>query len=42
MKIVGATGLVGLWALKWARQTFFLGQSIGIDENNTFQLKFLF
>jgi len=40
MKIVGVTGLGGLWALKWAWQTFF--QSIGIDENNTFQLKFLF
>jgi len=23
-------------------ESFFLGQSIGIDENNTFQLKFLF
>jgi len=23
MKIVGATGLVGLWALEWAWQTFF-------------------
>jgi len=34
MKIVGATGLGGLWV--------FLGQSIGFDENNTFQLKFLF
>jgi len=33
MKIVGVTGLGGLWAL---------GQSIGIDDNNTFQLKFLF
>jgi len=28
-----------LWALKWA---WILGQSIGIDENNTFQLKILF
>jgi len=26
--------------LKWAN--IFLDQSIGIDENNTFQLKFLF
>jgi len=42
MKIVGVTGLGGLWALKWARQTFFLGKSIGFDENNTFPLKFLF
>jgi len=42
MKIVGATGLVGLYALEWAWQTFFLGQSIDIDENNRFQLKFLF
>jgi len=32
MKIVGDTGLGGQ----------FFGQSIGIDENNTFQLKFLF
>jgi len=23
MKIVGVTGLGGLWALKWAWQTFF-------------------
>jgi len=23
MKIVGATGLGGLWALEWAWQTFF-------------------
>jgi len=36
LKFVG-----GLWALKWSCQ-LFLGQSIGIDENNTFQLKFLF
>jgi len=36
MKIVGATGLGGLWTLEWAWQT-----SIGIDEDNTFQLKFL-
>jgi len=41
MKTVGVTGLGGLWALEWAWQTF-LGQSIGIDENNTHQLKFLF
>jgi len=38
---LGVTGLGGLWALNWAWQTF-LGQSIGINENNTFQLKFLF
>jgi len=25
MKIVGVTDLRGLWALKWAWQTFFLG-----------------
>jgi len=37
MKIVGAKGLGGLWALEWAWQTFFLDQSIGIDEINTFQ-----
>jgi len=30
MKIVGATGLVGLWALEWAWQSFFLDQPIGI------------
>jgi len=41
MKIVGVTGLGGLWALKGAWQPFFY-QSIGIDKNNTFQLKFLF
>jgi len=43
MKIVGAKGSGGLWALewalKWAWQTLFLGQSIGIDGANTFQLK---
>jgi len=37
MQIVGVTGLGGLRALKWAWQTFFW-----VDENNTFQLKFLF
>jgi len=37
MKIVGVTDLRGLWALKWAWQTFFLGQSIGFDKSNTFQ-----
>jgi len=42
MKTVGGTGLGGSWALEWAWQTFFLGHSIGIDENNTLQLKFLF
>jgi len=36
MKILGATGLGGLWALEWARQ------SVGIDEINKFKLKFLF
>jgi len=39
MKIVGVTGLGDLWALKWPSQTFFLGQSIVIDGNNTFQEK---
>jgi len=38
MQIVGVTGFRGVWAFKWAWQT--LGQSIGIDENNTFQLIF--
>jgi len=42
MLIVSATGMDGLWALEWAWQTFFLGQSIGIDESITFQLKFFF
>jgi len=37
MKIVGATGLRGLWALEWAWQTFFLDQSIGTNKTNTFQ-----
>jgi len=41
MKTVGFRGLGGLWALEWAWQSF-LGQSIGIDENNILQLKFLF
>jgi len=36
LKFVGA-----LWELKWAWQTDILGQSIGIDENNSFQLQFL-
>jgi len=36
MKIVGAIGLVNLWALEWALK-LFLNQSIGIDETNTFQ-----
>jgi len=40
MKIVGATGLVGLWALEWAWE-FLLDQLIGINETNTFRLKFL-
>jgi len=73
MKIVGATGLGGLWALRTRLRNlnlrshfsifdsfrdirvriydffkfvgvanFFLSQSIGIVENNTFQLNFLF
>jgi len=36
MKTVGDTGLGGLWALEWA------WQSIDIDKDNTFQLKFVF
>jgi len=32
MQIVGVTGFRGLWAFNVAN--FFLGQSIGIDENN--------
>jgi len=36
IKSVGATVLDGLWA--WHPvETFFLGQSIGTDETNTFQ-----
>jgi len=31
--------ILALWALDWALETFFLNQSIGIDETNTFQLK---
>jgi len=38
MKIVATTGLVGLSALEWTCQSFCLGQSIGIDETNTFEL----
>jgi len=40
MKIVGATGLGGLWALAWEWQTFF-DQSIGNGKTNTYQLQFL-
>jgi len=40
MKIGGAAGFCGLWALEWAWKTFFLDKSIDIDETNTFQLKF--
>jgi len=32
---VGDRQIYALWALEWAWQTF-LGQSIGIDETNTF------
>jgi len=40
MKIVGVfSRFVGV---KEGVANFFLGQSIGIDKNNTFQLKFLF
>jgi len=35
---VGGRQIYALWALKWACP-FFLGQSIGSDETNTFQLK---
>jgi len=38
MKIVGVTGL----GVKVGVANFFLGQSMGIDENKTFQLKCLF
>jgi len=43
---VGATGLVGLWAWKTVlldqSWQIFFGQSIGIDENNKFQITILF
>jgi len=45
MKIVGATVLevCGRYVgVKVDVANFLLGQSIGIDENNTFELKFLF
>jgi len=43
MNIVGVTGVGGLWALKGANfGKLLLGQLIGIDENNIFQLKFLY
>jgi len=35
----GGRQIEALWALEWAWQ-FFLDQSVGIDETNTFQLKF--
>jgi len=37
---VGGRQISALWALEWSWQTFFFGQSIGIDETNSFQLKF--
>jgi len=40
VKIVGATGLGGLWAFELAWQTFFFDQSIRIDKTNKFQLTF--
>jgi len=36
----GGRQIKALWALEWAWQIFFLDHSIGIDETNTFQLKF--
>jgi len=50
IKIVGAIGLDGLWALGWAwravwsvcgRGNLFFGSIEGIDDTNTFQQKFL-
>jgi len=43
MKVVGATDLVGFMGVRVgvANRRFFLGQSIGMDETNTFQLKCL-
>jgi len=38
---VGDRQILELWASEWAWQTF-LDQSMGIDETNTFQLKFFF
>jgi len=42
MNILGATGFGGLWALRLGVPNFFLDQSIGIDETNTFQFKFFY
>jgi len=36
---VGAKQIYALWALEWEWQ-IFLGQSIGIDETNKYQLTF--
>jgi len=38
---VGDRQIYELWALEWEWTTFF-GQSIGIDETNTFHLKLNF
>jgi len=37
---VGGRQIYALWALEWACQTFF--GSIGINKNNTYQIRFLF
>jgi len=37
---VGGRQIYALWALEWACQTFFWGQSKGIDETNKLQLQF--
>jgi len=41
ISIYGGRQISAIWALEWARQSF-LGQSIGIDETNTFQIKYFF
>jgi len=40
IKIRHLPAIYALWALEWEWQ-IFLGQSIGIDDSNTYQLKFI-
>jgi len=42
MNIVGSTGALKFLGAKVGVPNFLLGQSIGIDDNNTFRLKFVF
>jgi len=41
MKIVGATGLGGLWALEWAGQYFFLINRYGRDQYISVEIFYL-